>query len=102
MAFRQNKEATEKEIVEFSDVGEYGKKKYGRLVRLFREGYISIAIYKNAYEQGKIFYDIVVYRKIRMNGSTKYKRGANLKPQDLPHLQNLLRDAQDYVDSLSI
>ena len=75
-----------------------GKKKYGRLVRLLREGYISLCIYKNQYEK-RVYFDVVIYRKIKTNGKVEYKRGANLKPSDLPALQTLLKDAQEYLDT---
>lgn len=78
-----------------------GDKKYGRLVRMFKEGYVSICIYKNVYEN-KVFYDIVIYRKIKNNkdGSPIYKRGANLKPIDLKDLLVLLKEVDFFLKTL--
>lgn len=66
------------------------------MVRMFREGFISICVYKNVYEH-KTFYDVVIYRKIKVNGGYDYKRGANLKPSDLPDLAKLLAEVQDFL-----
>lgn len=85
-----------------------GDKKFGRLVRMFREGYLSLCIYKNVYEN-RTFYDIVVYRKIKRSGHVpkdgprfEYKRGTNLKPTDIPALQMLLTAAADYLRSCDV
>jgi len=75
-----------------------GAKKYGRLVRMLRDGYLSICIYKNVHER-KTFYDIVLYRKIKVNGVVTYKRGTNLKPSDLPHLRVLIQGAEEFLAS---
>jgi hypothetical protein len=67
---------------------------------MFREGFLSVCVYKNVYER-KTFYDIVVYRKIKdSNGSFDYRRGTNLKPTDLPILRNLIKEAEDFLTSL--
>jgi len=98
MAFTKNQGPEEHETN--SDInGRYGRKKYGRMVRLFRDGYLSIAVYMNVYER-KTFHDIVIYRKVRSNNSPDgydYIRGANLKPTDLPVLQTLLEEAHSYL-----
>jgi len=77
----------------------YGRKKYGRLVRMFREGFISVAIYKNVFEK-RTFFDIVIYRKIRVGDGYDYRRGANLKPADIPALIILLREVDDHLRAL--
>ena len=63
---------------------------------MFREGYLSVCVYKNVYET-RTFYDIVVYRKIKTAQGYDYKRGANLKPTDIPVLCKLLADVQDFL-----
>lgn len=77
----------------------FGKKKYSRLVRLFRDGYISVAVYKSVHDSGKVFYDIVVYRKTKNKetGEYEYKRGVNLKPEDCLIASNLLNEAYDCI-----
>lgn len=76
-----------------------GDKKYSRRVRHYREGYMSVSVYKNVFEFGEIF-DIVIHRKIRgEDGKNIYKRGANLKPTDLPILCKLLDEARRYVEA---
>ena len=77
-----------------------GKKRYGRLVRMFREGYLAIHIYKNVHEN-RTFYDIVILRKIKKDGKQEYVRGANLKPSDLPALEVLTKAARDFIESVS-
>lgn len=67
---------------------------------MFREGFISICVYKNVYEH-RTFYDTVIYRKIKLNGGYDYKRGANLKPTDLPVLLKLLVEVQDFLDAIN-
>lgn len=76
-----------------------GKKRYGRLVRMFREGYLAIYVYKNVHEY-HVFYDIVILRKIKKNGVQEYVRGANLKPTDLSVLNTLLVATQEYIKSV--
>jgi hypothetical protein len=93
MAFKQNKESSTPEVGP-------GKQKYSSLKRMFREGYLSVCVYKNVYEH-KTFYDVVIYRKIRIaNGEYDYRRGANLKPSDLPVLQQLLKEVSDFLETL--
>jgi hypothetical protein len=66
---------------------------------MFREGFLSICVYKNVYEY-KTFYDVVIYRKIMIGGGDyKYKRGANLKPSDLSVLAGLLTEVRDFLES---
>lgn len=100
MAFEKNQRPTEDEEIEFS----VGDKKYSRLLRVFREGYISVVVYKNCHEY-RTFFDTVIFRKIKVkcngkrdlhNGSM-YKRGANLKPEDLPIVIRLLIEAAEFI-----
>jgi len=93
MVSRQDQEESEEAQVD------PGPKKYGRLARMFREGYVAVHIYVNVYKN-RTFYDIVIARKIRKNGKQEYVRGANLKPTDLPALAVLLRAADDYLKSV--
>jgi hypothetical protein len=96
VAFKKNKKPAEEESLN----GSAGKKKYGRVIRMFREGYLSILVYKNVYES-KVFHDIVIYRKIKMkNGGYEYKRGTNLKPSDWPVLMVLAAEVQDFLRTL--
>jgi len=79
--------------------GHCGKKLYGKRVRMFREGYLSVLVYKNVYEQ-RTFYDWVIYRKIRVNGKSIYKRGTNLKPCDIPDLEVLLSEVKQFLQAI--
>jgi len=92
---QKDQRESEKEIDRLS----LGDKRYGRMVRMFREGYLSLCIYKNVYEK-RVFYDIVIYRKIKVNGKLDYKRGANLKPSDILVLVVLLKEADGYLNSI--
>jgi len=76
-----------------------GRKKYGRLVRMFREGYLALHIYMNVYQR-RTYYDIVIARKIKRGSKQEYVRGANLKPSDLPALAVLIKAADDYLNSV--
>jgi hypothetical protein len=81
--------------------GRYGKLKFSRMVRMFREGFLSVTVYKTAYERAT-FHDVVIYRKVRVRGGNfDYRRGANLKPSDIPVLQKLLVEVNDYFKALS-
>lgn len=94
MALGQNKEESEETI------NDPGDKRYGRIMRMLREGFLSVCIYKNVH-QNKTFYDIVVYRKVKSgNDDYQWKRGTNLKPSDLPHLIVLLTAAEEYLKAL--
>ena len=96
MATKENKRSEEEE-----DSFGLGRKRYGRMVRMFREGFLSVCVYKNVYEN-RTFFDVVVYRKIRTKDGYDYKRGTNLKPADLPILSKLLSEVQDFVSALNI
>lgn len=76
-----------------------GKKLYQKLLRVFKQGYLSIALYKNVHEN-RIFYDTVIYRKvgIKLNGEPDWRRGASLKPFDIIDLQELLVDVKQFLD----
>lgn len=76
-----------------------GEKKYGRLERMFRDGYVAVLVYVNVYVN-KTFYDIVITRKIKRNDKQEYVRGANLKPDDIDSLVVLLNAAKDYISSV--
>jgi hypothetical protein len=76
-----------------------GKKLYSKMVRMFREGYISVVVYKNKYAR-KTFYDIVFFRKVKVNGKSEWRRGANFKPTDMPDLAVLLPEVEAFCDSL--
>lgn len=77
----------------------YGKKLYSKMSRMFREGFVSVVIYKNKYANA-CFFDIVIYRKIKQNGKPDWKRGANLKPSDIPDTIKLLKEADIYLKSI--
>lgn len=83
-------------------IGHFGAKKYGRLLRMYREGCLSVCVYENAYVK-KTFYDIVIFRKTRdKTGSYSYRRGTNLKYHDLSDLIVLLKAAKEYLASLEV
>lgn len=75
------------------------KVQYSRRVRMFREGYLSVCIFKNVMESGDTHYDTVVYRKIGRGTSAKWRRGTALKPTDLGILAQLLSAANDFFKS---
>jgi len=96
MVLRQDQTEPEESL----EVVDPGRKKYGRLVRMFREGYLAVHIYKNVHEN-RVFYDIVILRKIKVKQSKQeYVRGANLKPSDLSALLVLTQAAEEYMKSV--
>ena len=62
----------------------------------FNSGYLTLHVYLNQHN-GSSYYDIVLFRKIRTPAGTKYKRGANLKPTDLPAAIRLYQEAEKYL-----
>lgn len=93
MAFAENKAESEEAV-------DPGEKRYGQMVRMLREGFLSVCIYKNVH-QNRTFFDIVIYRKVKDGkDSFKWKRGTNLKPTDLSHLVTLLVAAEEYLKAL--
>jgi len=75
-----------------------GNKRYGRMIRMYKDGYLSVCVYLNVRSDGTKFYDTVIYRKIKgNNGKPEYKRGANLKPTDLPVLSRLIQEADTFL-----
>lgn len=73
--------------------------KYSRRVRMFKEGFISVHVFLNVTDDGREFYDTVIYRKIKSGDSYKHVRGTNLKPQDIPVVIKLLEEAEFYLDA---
>jgi len=61
----------------------------------FQYGSVLVAVYRNADAGGRAFVDVVIYR--RVNGS--FRRGANLKPADLPVLADLLLQAGRHIQA---
>jgi len=78
----------------------YGKRRYSRLMRMFREEFVSVCVYKTVHEH-MTFYDTVIFRKVKSNGELKFKRGANFKPEDIPRLIELLKEVDQYLNSVS-
>jgi len=66
-------------------------------VASFHEGYLTVHIYLHVAADTREYYDVVVYRKIRTATGITYKRGANLKPTDLPSMVRLLKEAQRWL-----
>ena len=73
--------------------------KYSRLLRKYKEGYVSVSVYLNVTTMGRRYYDTVIHRKIKNSGSgdLDWRRGANLKPRDLPILIRLLKEAEEFL-----
>ncbi len=71
--------------------------RYSRRLRMYKEGYLSVCVYLNVTDNNERYYDIVVYRRIRTGSKSEYHRGANLKPTDLPILQRLLLEAEQFL-----
>jgi hypothetical protein len=47
---------------------------------------------------GNDYYDVVIYRRVRdKTGDQVWRRGANLKPTDLPDLLELLGEIAQYL-----
>lgn len=66
---------------------------------MYKEDYLSVHVFLNMDTEGRKFYDTVVYRKIKKNGSFEHVRGANLKPKDIPILIKLLKEVDDFLAS---
>lgn len=66
---------------------------------MYKESYLSVHVFLNVNNDGKRFYDTVVYRKIKKNGGFEHVRGANLKPADIPVLIKLLAEAHDFLQA---
>lgn len=69
----------------------------GTIIAKFSSGFLLLNVYLNITDDGTSYYDTVLYRKIRSNGHTEYKRGANLKPTDLADAILLLGEAQKFI-----
>ena len=66
---------------------------------MFKEGYLSVHVFLNLTTEGRRFYDTVIYRKIKRPGGFEHARGANLKPEDLPILVDLLSEANEFIQA---
>ncbi len=74
--------------------------KVGERLKMLREGFLSVCIFRNI-DHGMLFYDTVIYRKVRQpDGTSRWVRGANYKPSDLPVLGRLVRDAEIFLQDL--
>ena len=70
--------------------------------RMLASGNLSVHIFKHV-TSDRTYYDTVIYRKIRVgsgNGKKRYeyRRGANLKPDDLLTLSDLLQEAHTFIE----
>ena len=74
--------------------------RYSQRVRMYKEGYVSVCVYKSVTHSGRVFHDTVIYRKVRNgNGKNEFQRGTNLKPEDLPILWRLLQEAHAFLET---
>jgi hypothetical protein len=72
-------------------------------IKILREDQCSVAIYRNQVDS-RVYYDIVISRLVlvrKPDGSKarEWRRGANLKPGDLPKIGRLLEEARQFLDS---
>ncbi len=77
-------------------------KQFSRLVKKYRQDYISVSIYLNVMGDGQRFYDTVIHRKIKSSNEPdgfEWRRGTNLKPRDLPILASLLHQAHEFLSA---
>lgn len=65
----------------------------------FSSGFLTLCVFVNKGPQEKIYYDIVLYRKIKTSNGPSYRRGANLKPTDLPHALLLYQEVKTYLEN---
>lgn len=76
---------------------------FSRILKTSNQGYVSVSVYLD-HRAGRTFYDIVIYRKVRdkTTGASTWKRGANLKPTDIPSLVYVLQEIQAYLEAKGI
>ena len=68
----------------------------------YSAGYVTVNIYLNYSGTGVPFLDIVIYRKIKTpTGKISYKRGASLKPSDIPNLLQILTEITKFTQNYS-
>lgn len=65
-------------------------------VRSFTLGWLRVTVYENTYES-KTYLDTVIYRLVGRGPSAEWRRGANMKPRDLPVLVSLIQRAIAYI-----
>jgi hypothetical protein len=85
---------------EVADHPRYGRHLYGRMVRMYHEGYLRLTIFRNEFERAT-FYDVVMSRKHGRGGDHRYIRGANLKPSDISAAVKLYQAATEYLESVN-
>lgn len=77
--------------------GHASQTQFSRLIKTLSQGYISISIYLNVI-QGHDYYDVVIHRRVKQKGGEQiWKRGANLKPTDIPDILELLEEVKTYL-----
>lgn len=69
--------------------------------QVFRDGWLAVAIYRNAIDDGRVFYDSVIYRRVQQGRAPKWIRGANLKRDDIRQLIPLLTQADTWIARFS-
>ena len=65
-------------------------------IRVFRDGWLAVAIFKNDYRE-QTYYDSVIFRRIRLSNRYGWVRGANMKHEDLKQLVPLLHAASEWI-----
>jgi hypothetical protein len=75
---------------------------FSRLIKTLSQGYLSVSVYLNVVG-GHDYYDVVIHRRVKARGGEQvWKRGANLKPTDLPDLLELLGEVQTYLSARGV
>jgi hypothetical protein len=64
-------------------------------VAKFSSGYLLLNVYANPVN-GSVYYDTVLYRKIKTSEGIEYRRGANLKPTDIDDAILIFSEAKKY------
>ena len=67
-------------------------KKLSKRIKIFKKNFLSVCIYKTVLTDGSIYFDTVVYKKIKNKSGYCLKRGTNLKPEDVLTLSSLIQD----------
>lgn len=76
-------------------------RQYSRQLKQFKKGYMSVTLYLNR-ANGTKYYDTVIHRRCKRNNKQEYIRGANLKPDDVADLIELLKDVSVYLSGLGV
>jgi hypothetical protein len=70
--------------------------------KVFQRGWLAVCVYIIKVDDRPTFCDLVIYRRVKTPDGGRWKRGSNLKPEDVDQLVPLLHAAKEFSQHISV